>query len=139
MAGSYPVTTSSIEYVNGVQAIANFLFVSFDSLAAGDHTLVITLTQCVNHEFALDYITYSPSFASLASMPSLAFTTQTASYYSKKSAVGTIVSGVFGGLMVFAFMAFLCFWLRRRKSKILCGRARLECAFLLLNIPWFHP
>jgi hypothetical protein len=70
IAGSYPVTTSSPEYINGVMAISNFQFVTFDSLSAGDHTLVIKLTQCKNHTFAFDYITYTPSFANLASMPS---------------------------------------------------------------------
>ena len=69
IAGSYPVTTSSPEYINGIMAISNFQFVTFDSLSAGNHTLVIKLTQCDNHAFAFDYITYTPSFPNLSSMP----------------------------------------------------------------------
>ena len=52
---------------------SNFPFAVFDGLSAGDHTLVINVTQCLNHTFIFDYITYSPSFANLASMPNLDF------------------------------------------------------------------
>jgi hypothetical protein len=139
VAGSYPVTTSSLEYINGVMAISNFLFVTFDSLSAGNHTLVIKLTQCDNHAFALDYITYTPSFANLVSMPGFVPSAPTSSTpgivstpvsskagaspttsqtsHSKRTPVGSIVGGVGGVLVALALIAFLLFWLRRRKLK----------------------
>jgi hypothetical protein len=50
---------------------SNYILFSSDTLAAGDHILVINITQCVNQTFILDYITYTPSFSTLASMPNL--------------------------------------------------------------------
>ena len=49
---------------------SNYILFSLNPLAAGDHTLVINITQCVNQTFMLDYITYTPSFETLASIPS---------------------------------------------------------------------
>lgn len=146
VAGSYPVTTSSPQYIDGVGAISNFLFVTFDNLSTGEHTLVIRLLQCENKAFAFDYITYTPSFANLASMPGFvpsastssglvptygstsvssnagaSPTTSQASQQSalgtKKTPVGSIVGGVVGALLAFALIAFLFFWLRRRKQQ----------------------
>ena len=168
IAGSYPVTTSSPEYINGIMAISNFQFVTFDSLSAGNHTLVIKLTQCDNHAFAFDYITYTPSFPNLSSMPGFvpsapastpgaASTTtnygptlisskagaspttsqasQPSELGSKQTPVGSIVGGVGGVLVAFALIAFLFFWLRRRKLKKnsppKLEMAKLDSAFLV--------
>ena len=132
VVGPYPVTTSSVEYVNGALEKANFRFFLLDTLSAGDHTLVINVTQCLNHTFIFDYITYTPSFSNLASMPSLVFTapastsasaSPTASHVSQTSAgskhtpVGAIVGGVVGGLLALVFIPLIVFWLRRRKAQ----------------------
>ncbi|CAA7267296.1 unnamed protein product [Cyclocybe aegerita] len=70
-AQTYSVTSSSPQYVKNDAEASNFLLFSRDNLTAGDHTLVITITRCDNQDFMLDYITYAPSFSTLASMPNL--------------------------------------------------------------------
>jgi hypothetical protein len=132
--GSYIVITSTTRYLLGYREDGNFKFASLESLSAGDHdhTLVINITQCLNHTFIFDYITYSPSFANLASMPSLAFTAsashsspttsqgpgQTTSQGPRQSAgskvtlVGPAVGGAVGGLLA---LTLLTLWLRRRR------------------------
>ena len=88
-------------------------------MSAGDHTLVINVTQCINHTFIFDYITYTPSFSNLASMPSLVFTSPastSASASSKHAPVGAIVGGVIGGLLVLVVIPLIIFWLRRRRK-----------------------
>jgi hypothetical protein len=134
VAISYPVTTTSTRYVNGALDNSNFQFISFDRLSDDDHTLVVRVTQCQNHAFVFDYITYTPSFANLASMPNLTFTpsadgsTSTTSITASPivsqvlpqftgpntTLVGAIVGCTVGGLLAFSFMFF---WLRRRTSK----------------------
>ena len=97
----------------------NFRFFLLDTLSASNHTLVINVTECLNHTFIFDYITYTPSFSSLASMPTLVFTAPpTASAGSGHAQVGAIVGGVVGGLLaLLVYMALMVFWLRRRKAK----------------------
>ena len=131
ISASHTVIKTSTGYVNGALENSNFLFALLDSLSAGDHTLVINVTQCLNHTFIFDYITYTPSFSSLASMPSLVYTaatstsaspSPTASHVLQKSAgskqtpVGAIV-GVIGGLLALFFISLVVLWLRRRKAK----------------------
>ena len=141
VVGTYLVTTSSQEYIDGNLERSNFRFFLLDSLSAGNHTLVINVTQCQNHTFVFDFVTYTPSFSNLASMPSLVFTppastsapalttashvSPTASLASQTSAssrhtpVGTIVGGAVGGLGLLAlvFIPLIVFWLRRRKAE----------------------
>ena len=132
IAASYSITTSSSNYVNDFLENSNFPFVLLDSLPAGDHTLVINVTQCLNHTFIFDYITYTPSFSNLASMPSLVYTARAStspsasptalppfqeSTGSKQTSVGAIVGGVVGGLLALFFIHLLVLWLGRRKAK----------------------
>jgi len=142
ITGTYPVTTGSTRYVNGALENSNFPFISIDSLSAGDHTLVINVTRCENHSYVFDYLTYNPSFANLASMPSLPFTSSASGSTSTSAAIsastfptssqapqqsagssathiGPIVGGAVGGfvgLLAFAFMIFMLFRLRRRRT-----------------------
>jgi len=68
---TYTVNASSPEFTSGVKQLENYLLYSNDSLSSGDHTLQLQITNCVSQTFALDYIIYTPSFATLASKPSL--------------------------------------------------------------------
>ena len=113
---SYPVTINTTEYINGAYTVSNFPFISFDHLSASDHTLVIHVTQCLNHAFAFDYITYSPSFSNLASMPSLGFT---ASSQRSAGLNKVTLGGIIGGSVALLLMAFACIVciIRRRRSK----------------------
>lgn len=130
---SYSVTTSTFEYVNDYGEASNFLLFSDDTIQPGNHTLVINVTQCINQTFMLDYITYIPSFTTLATMPNLtgittsaanASTSTTATATSqvntsgnhKSSPTGAIVGGVVGGLAAIAILCFLFVWLRKRRG-----------------------
>jgi hypothetical protein len=123
VAASYPITTSSSNYVNNYLENSNFPFVFFDSLPAGDHTLVVNVTQCLNHTFIFDYIIYTPSFSNLASMPSLVYRAPASTAASaqksaglKPTPVGAIVGGAVVGLLALFFIPLLVLWLRRRNS-----------------------
>ncbi|KAF8155938.1 hypothetical protein B0H34DRAFT_659542 [Crassisporium funariophilum] len=138
-AQNYVVTAATPQHLNNDGQASNFLLFSYDSLPSGDHTLVINVTNCVSQTFMLDYITYSPSFSSLAAMPNLTATVTPPSSsslpnpstspsstapstsqvsqneISKKAPVGVIVGGVVGGLVLLALLAFLLIWIRKRR------------------------
>ena len=133
----YTVSKSSPEYLNNDGQQSNFLFYSFDSIPAGDHTLVVNITACVNQTFIFDYLTYTPSFSSLATMPNL--TTQTSSASSSSSSkpvpIGGIVGGVLSGLALLFAIAAAILLLRRnrsRKQKNDAGK------WFLLRIGWTY-
>jgi len=120
----YPTTSSIPGYTDG-----NYVMYSYDSLAAGDHTLEMQVTTCVDQTFELDYITYTPSFDTLANKPNItnlplqststsAPSTSTATPDSlspsagKSTNVGAIVGGVLGGVTFLLLVLFLLFWKR---------------------------
>jgi len=90
---SYNVGPSTPAYKQGAKTIENTLMFSNDSLASGDHTLVINITACTNQIFALDYILYSPSFNTISDKPNFGngATTSTGSS-SSSSPTGSSVS-----------------------------------------------
>jgi len=133
---SYSVTTSSPEYVNKIGDASNFLFYASDSISAGEHTLVIDITQTSNQSFILDYITYAPSFPTLGRMAN--FTTTSAKPSAtgggapiqnplttaasdqnsvQKVPVGGIVGGTVGGIFFVVLIGLLIWFLRRRSKK----------------------
>ena len=142
---SYSVNRSTPNFINGVRDAANFVFFASDNLAAGDHTLVINITECVNQAFVFDFITYAPSFLTPSVMPNLTISTTSSapsqtssSTYSgtssgsslpsgslvaqgtsgnkKHTPTGAIVGGVLGGLFLLALIAVFLLWRRRRNS-----------------------
>jgi hypothetical protein len=66
---TYYVTPDDTVLIQG--DAQNFLFMSYDNLLPQDHTLIINVTRCIDQTFILDYITYTPSFSSLAEMDNL--------------------------------------------------------------------
>ncbi len=62
---TYTVTTISTEYLAYQGDSPNFLFMIYENIPAGEHTLTVTVTRCINQTFILDYLTYSPSFPTL--------------------------------------------------------------------------
>ncbi|KIK60515.1 hypothetical protein GYMLUDRAFT_102292, partial [Collybiopsis luxurians FD-317 M1] len=55
---------------NPMQKTQNYQFYSAPNLTAGNHTLFITVTQSLgNQTFIFDFLTYQPSFDSLATKP----------------------------------------------------------------------
>jgi hypothetical protein len=141
---TYSVTTSSPQFMKKFEEESNYILFSSDPLAAGGHTLVINITQCVNQIFILDYITYTPSFSTLASMPNLTslptttFKSGSSSATSsgsqvnhsniekKKIPISAIVGGVLGGILFFALIGFLLGYLRRKRD------ASCECSLVLV-------
>jgi len=126
---TYSVTTRSPQFVANDGEASNYILFSSDTLAAGDHTLVINITQCVNQTFILDYITYTPSFSTLASMPNLTLLPSSSAIPSEspsalingsqvetKVPIGASVGGVLGGILFFILIGFLLGYLRRRRS-----------------------
>jgi len=142
---TYVVTTSSPHFMKHLKEETNFILFSSDHLAATDHTLVINITQCVNQTFILDYITYSPSFSTLASMPNLTNLPTTTTFKSgsssatssgspfsqsnierKKIPISAIVGGVVGGIVVLVLIGFLLGYLRRNRAH------SCECSLVLV-------
>ena len=150
---TYLATTSSPQFVKKFEQESNYILFSSDPLPAGDHTLVINITQCVNQIFILDYITYIPSFSTLASMPNLTNlpTTTFKSTSSSETSSGSpfsvanesqvnqsnierkipiipIVGGVLGGILFFVLIGFLLGYLRKNRAR----DASCECSLVLV-------
>ena len=114
----------------------NFKFFSYDFLTPGNHTLVVNVTDLVNQTFSFDYITFQPSFSTLANMPnltSLAGTEDSNSGSSHRFPTGAIVGII---IIVIALVSGVSFatrrWKQRRISKDNLGKS----AFL--TIPFFR-
>ena len=132
------VTTSSPSYLNKDGEMSNYLYFSLDNLSAGNHKLVVNVTQADNQTFILDYISYKPSFNSLATMPNITGTSTSSTSRAVSSATsqgtavatvsssgsqqpvstGTIVGASIGalafGILLTALVVYLV--LRRRKT-----------------------
>ncbi|KAF8878214.1 hypothetical protein BD779DRAFT_1218951 [Infundibulicybe gibba] len=124
---TYDVTPSTPEFTSHLLQHQNYLLFSNDSFAPGDHTLLINVTKVDNLTFLMDYLTYSPSFASLATKPNLTapatFTSlpptsaHPASPESSTSINGTVVgvaAGVVGAMAVLMLALFIIHNRRRR-------------------------
>lgn len=107
----------------------NFLHYSIDNLPPGDHTLVGNITVANNHTFALDYITYNPSFDTLLTMPLLGNTTSTSTSGPTRSSqpqtpgasqslVAVAVLGALIGVLALLLLAILGRWLFLRSRKV---------------------
>ncbi|KAJ7577552.1 hypothetical protein C8J56DRAFT_899171 [Mycena floridula] len=104
----------------------NLKLFSTGDLPPGNHTIVANLTRCDTQTLIIDYIEYSPSFSSLATMPNLTKSTGSATGPSniptvitpnpKKSSAGAIAGGVIGSLTLLVIAALLFLWWRRRNT-----------------------
>jgi len=122
-SSSISVNTSSSYYLDAYREVANHLYFSQGSLVPGPHTLVVNITEAINHTFVLDYITYEPAFDTLSSMPSLSLgitsSTTTPTSSSRPSvSTGAIVGGIVGGLAFGLLVTILVLLiLRRRRAR----------------------
>ncbi|KAF8869572.1 hypothetical protein BD779DRAFT_1806857 [Infundibulicybe gibba] len=153
---TYKVTPSSPNLVKKEPQQPNFLFFSEDSLAPGNHTLSINITEINNLTFVMDYLTYSPSFNSLTTKPNITAptmptpstsqstplpTSSSSSTPSKNGLVRGVVGGIAGVVIVLA-LALLIIYKRRRRDRALrhnagleSGRQRLIVKPYLLTVP----
>lgn len=112
---------------------SNFKLLDTGSLPSGDHTLTLTLTACFNQALIVDYITYTPNFATLAKMPNVtkpSDSSQTTAPPMPTNAtpgptlspsttpIGAIVGGSVGGLSLFIITCVFLFWWIRRRRKL---------------------
>ncbi|KAF8874034.1 hypothetical protein BD779DRAFT_1451272 [Infundibulicybe gibba] len=140
---TYTVTPSSPEFVNSKELLQqpNFQFFSEGSLAPGNHTLSINITEINNLTFVMDYLTYSPSFNSLTTKlnvttpttpaPSTSTSLQASSSsststLSKNGYVGGVVGGVAGVVVTLALALFIVYK-RRRGNLALLREGGLKC------------
>ncbi|KDR78324.1 hypothetical protein GALMADRAFT_245443 [Galerina marginata CBS 339.88] len=120
LSQNYRVNTDTPQFVSELGQQQNFLFYSYDFLQAGDHTLVVNVTDCVNQTFTFDYITYNPSFSSLQDMPKLANASSASGLTAGKSSkanIWAIVAGISGTLLLLLLLGLVFLYLRRRSSK----------------------
>ena len=129
---TYSVTTSSSMHQDNTNDQPNFLLYTNTSLTAGDHTLVVNVTKCVNQTFIFDYLTYQPSFSTLATMPNLtlpASTNGTPHTTTTSTPVGAIVGGILGGLALLFLLIGAFLWFRKRKAQDDQGESNQITAF----------
>ncbi|KAF8878217.1 hypothetical protein BD779DRAFT_1219268 [Infundibulicybe gibba] len=150
---TYKTTPSSLKQE---QQQPNFLFFSEGSLAPGNHTLSIKITEISNLTFVMDYLTYSPSFDSLTTKsntttpttptPSTSTSTSlptgsSSPTHSKNGLVRGVVGGVAGVVVVLALALFIVYkgrrgnWAFRRETGLESGRQRLAPKPYLLTVP----
>ncbi len=124
---TYQVTPTTPQFINEQGQEPNFKFYSYDFLTAGEHTLVVNVTECVNQTFRFDYLTYVPAFGKVSDMPTDLLTWASASGSGSgstgggggggKTSIGVIVGSVVGVLAGSVLLGVLLFFfLRRRKS-----------------------
>lgn len=167
-SSSIPVTTSSQGYLNQDGEVSNYQYFGLNSLSPGVHTLLVNITEANNQTFMLNYITYSPAFDTLASLPSLSSsasgsstsytssttsslpsTTPTISSDMSRRSVPTILGGVILALVfsVFGTIMLVSLILRRRRVReqklafqheILTDGYNPDCLFPLISIISFY-
>ena len=147
LSQTYTVTQSTPQFTGNSSDQANYLLYGFDFLQSGNHTLVVDVTSVTNSQtFIFDYLTYTPTFSSLATMPNLtglSFTStatgssgksqtaaatgahssststssaSAASSSKSSSPAGAIAGGVIGGLILLSAVAAFFFWYGRRSG-----------------------
>lgn len=121
LSQNYRVQADTPQFVSELGQQQNFLFYSYDFLESRNHTLVVNVTACVNQTFAFDFLTYTPSFSTLASMPNLTQGSTGANNgwqsNGKRSSTGIVVGAIAGVVLLVLFFALIFIFRRRRRSK----------------------
>jgi hypothetical protein len=116
---TFQVTSSTSQFQSQLGQQPNFEFLSYDFLTPGNHTLVVNVTECINQTFSFDYITYQPSFSTLASMPNLTSLEGSRISNSSRSFPAGAIAGIV--IVVIAFVICAVFaarkWKQRKISK----------------------
>ncbi|KAJ7915640.1 hypothetical protein B0H13DRAFT_2270268 [Mycena leptocephala] len=132
-----PTTTSFSTFPNGSSGDGftqqpNFILYASPELPAGNHNVTFTLSKCKNQTLVIDYILYTPSFNSLATMPDLTGprpqtssppiplpTATSTTHNSQGSQIPycALAAGIVAGLMCMALVVALLMWRRRRHTQ----------------------
>lgn len=113
-----PSEVQGLDFLPGYSYLYFALYTTPSEIQPGNHTVTIQVAECNGQTLIIDYVLYTPSFSTLATMPNL-------SGWSfprpptKPNRTGAIVGGVIGGLALVIFGCLLLVWARRRaKTKV---------------------
>ncbi|KAJ7351301.1 hypothetical protein DFH08DRAFT_806028 [Mycena albidolilacea] len=133
-----PTTTSFSTFSNGtsdngITQQPNFILYASPKFPAGNHNVTFTLSKCKNQTLIIDYILYTPSFNSLATMPDLtgpgsqtlspglplptSTSTTHDSHRKPKSHIAALAAGIVAGLICIALVVALVMWHGRRHAR----------------------
>ncbi|KAJ7210278.1 hypothetical protein C8J57DRAFT_1608099 [Mycena rebaudengoi] len=133
-----PATTPFSTFPNGTSGDGftqqpNFILYASPELPAGNHNVTFTLSKCKNQTLIIDYIVYTPSFNSLATMPDLTgpathtvsaliplptgTSTTHNSHGKPQSHIATLAGGIVAGLVCMALVVTFLVWHRRLRAK----------------------
>lgn len=105
----YSVQSSNSGYKSGQGQVPNNALFTTGSLPQGNHTVMLTISKCVNQTFIFDYITYMP----LGLSNSTGIDSGSSGI---KAPVGAIVGGVLGGIALL-LVALAAIFLRRQRQR----------------------
>ncbi|TFK19548.1 hypothetical protein FA15DRAFT_601289, partial [Coprinopsis marcescibilis] len=111
----------------------NWLLAEYHSLDPGEHTITVNLTRLDGPQtFSFDYLTYTPSFPSLASKPvysleDLALVPSSSKDAHRQGNAPVIVGSVVGGLAFIALLLGIGYFVWRRKIKLASGKDTNRC------------
>ncbi|KAJ7586485.1 hypothetical protein C8J56DRAFT_1084909 [Mycena floridula] len=110
----------------------NFPLFTTGKLDAGDHTILVNLTECDSSTLIVDYIAYEPSFSSWSTMPNVSLpslgsqgstalpgptTTPVTTSGSKKTPTGAIAGAVVGAWVLLTLLGLFLLWRRKHQHK----------------------
>jgi hypothetical protein len=124
---TFQVTSTTSQFQSQLGQQPNFEFFSYDFLTPGNHTLVVNITECINQTFSFDYITFQPSFSTLASMPNLTSLTGAPISNSSRGFPIAAIAGIIIPLIVLVICAVFGArkWKQRKRSKDNLGKSAI--------------
>lgn len=153
----------TLTFPGGARDWIHLRLIETGAIAPGNHTVKVVLDRSIGQSLMIDYMLYTPTFATLATMPdlsalvspppsptpsvtSLPLPTESrqsepsSSSSSSGTPAGAIAGGVVGGLVAAALLVLLFFlWRRRRREADTEAQARPISGSRLFLIPISSP
>jgi hypothetical protein len=146
---TYQVTPTTPKFINEQGQEPNFKFHSFDFLTAGEHTLVVNVTECANQTFRFDYLTYVPGFEKVSDMPTDLLTWASGGGSGSgstgggggggKTSIGVVVGSVVAALAGSVLLGVLVFFLLRRRKSTTGEKERSDILYFPCEWPFILP